>query len=136
MRIFCTSRIAWKRISDWLPIVFHFGTENWEDQLKKSTLYKLLLMTRDYVNKFKKTDASFETVIRNESFFREKFTQFLFSPKGASFQVIISDCDCGDDDTDNDGNGIDSSSDDDNVINLAFRMMISTLRSFSPINQR
>ena len=44
---------------------------------------------RDYVNKFKKTDASFETVIRNESFFREKFTQFLFSPKGASFQVII-----------------------------------------------
>ena len=90
------------------------------------------------MNKFKKTDASFETVIRNESFFREKFTQFLFSPKGASFQVIISDCDCdcGDDDTDNDGNGIDSSSDDDNVINLAFRMMISTLRSFSPINQR
>ena len=41
------------------------------------------------MNKFKKTDASFETVIRNESFFREKFTQFLFSPKGASFQVII-----------------------------------------------
>ena len=71
----------------------------------KSTLYKLLLMTRDYVNKFKKTDASFETVIRNESFFREKFTQFLFSPKGASFQVIISDCDCGVDNTDNDGKG-------------------------------
>ena len=57
--------------------------------VKKSTLYKLLLTIRDYVNKFKKTDASFETVIRNESFFREKFTQFLFSPKGASFQVII-----------------------------------------------
>ena len=88
------------------------------------------------MNKFKKTDASFETVIRNESFFREKFTQFLFSPKGASFQVIISDCDCGDDNTDNDGNGIDSSSDDDNVMNLGFRMMISKLRSFSAINQR
>ena len=39
MRIFCTSRISWKGISDWLPIVFHFGTENWEEQLKKSTLY-------------------------------------------------------------------------------------------------
>ena len=24
----------WNRISDWLPIVFHFGTENWEEQLK------------------------------------------------------------------------------------------------------
>ena len=34
-RIFCTSRISWNRISDWLPINFHFGTENWEDQLKK-----------------------------------------------------------------------------------------------------
>ena len=34
-RIFCTSRISWNRISDWLPIVFHFGTENWEEQLKK-----------------------------------------------------------------------------------------------------
>ena len=29
-RIFCTSRISWNRISDWLSIVFHFGTENWE----------------------------------------------------------------------------------------------------------
>ena len=28
-RIFCTSRISWNRFSDWLPIVFHFGTENW-----------------------------------------------------------------------------------------------------------
>ena len=36
MRIFCTSRISWNRISDWLPIVFHFGTENWEEQLKKA----------------------------------------------------------------------------------------------------
>ena len=34
-RIFCTSKISWNRISDWLPIVFHFGTENWEEQLKK-----------------------------------------------------------------------------------------------------
>ena len=33
-RIFCTSRISWNRISDWLPIIFHFGTENWEEQLK------------------------------------------------------------------------------------------------------
>ena len=30
-RIFCASRITWNRISDWLPIVFHFGTENWEE---------------------------------------------------------------------------------------------------------
>ena len=35
-RIFCTSRISWNRISDWLPIIFHFGTENWEEQLKKA----------------------------------------------------------------------------------------------------
>ena len=27
--------ISWNRISDWLPIVFYFGTENWEEQLKK-----------------------------------------------------------------------------------------------------
>ena len=39
MRIFRTLRISWNRISDWLPIVFHFGTENWEEQLKKTTLY-------------------------------------------------------------------------------------------------
>ena len=31
MRIFCTSKILWNGISDWLPIVFHFGTENWEE---------------------------------------------------------------------------------------------------------
>ena len=36
MRIFCTLRISWNRISDWLSIVFHFGTENWADQLKKT----------------------------------------------------------------------------------------------------
>ena len=34
-RIFCTSGISWNRVSDWLPIVFHFGSENWEEQLKK-----------------------------------------------------------------------------------------------------
>ena len=32
IRIFSSSRISWNRISDWLPIVFHFGTENWEEQ--------------------------------------------------------------------------------------------------------
>ena len=34
MRIFCSSRISWIRISDWLPISFHFGTENLNEQLK------------------------------------------------------------------------------------------------------
>ena len=34
-RIFCKSKISWNRISDWLSIVFHFGTENWEGQLKE-----------------------------------------------------------------------------------------------------
>ena len=34
------SRISWNRISDWLPIVFHFGTENWEELLKKTTLHQ------------------------------------------------------------------------------------------------
>ena len=34
-RIFCRSKIYWNRISHWLPIIFHFGTENWEEQLKK-----------------------------------------------------------------------------------------------------
>jgi len=41
---------------------------------------------RDYVNKFKKSDDSFEVLISNETYFRDKFTQFLFSPKGAIFQ--------------------------------------------------
>ena len=36
--LLCTSRISWNRISDWLPIVFHFGTENWEEQLKKHSV--------------------------------------------------------------------------------------------------
>jgi len=42
---------------------------------------------RDYVNKFKKSDEPFETLIRNETFFREKFTQFLYSPRGGIFQT-------------------------------------------------
>ena len=37
-RIFCTSGISWNRVSDWLPIIFHFGTENWEEQLKNHTV--------------------------------------------------------------------------------------------------
>jgi len=41
---------------------------------------------RDYVNKFKRENESFEALIRNEDYFREKLTQFLFSPKGAIFQ--------------------------------------------------
>jgi len=41
---------------------------------------------RDYVNKFKKSDQPFETLISNETFFREKFTQFLYSPRGGIFQ--------------------------------------------------
>ena len=36
-------RISWNRISDWLSIVFHFGTENWADQLKKPPCIFLLL---------------------------------------------------------------------------------------------
>ena len=47
----------------------------------------VVFLIRDYVNLFKGEDASFEILIRNETFFREKFTQFLFSPKGASYQV-------------------------------------------------
>ena len=35
MGIFFTWRILWNRISDSVPIVFHFGTENWEEQLIK-----------------------------------------------------------------------------------------------------
>ena len=45
-------------------------------------------LLRDYVNKFKgPTNASFEDLISDQSYFREKFTQFLFSPKGGIFQV-------------------------------------------------
>ena len=42
MRIFFTLRNSWNRISDWVPIVFHFGTENWEEQLKKTPCTNLL----------------------------------------------------------------------------------------------
>ena len=42
-RIFCTLRISWKRISDWLPIVFRFGTENGEEQLKKTSCIRAWL---------------------------------------------------------------------------------------------
>ena len=48
MRIFCTLKISWNRISDWLPIVFHFGTENWEEQLKDITLYFNMLQGKNY----------------------------------------------------------------------------------------
>lgn len=41
---------------------------------------------RDYVNKFKKTNDSFEDLMDSEEYFRDKLTQFLFSPKGAIFQ--------------------------------------------------
>jgi len=41
---------------------------------------------RDYVNKFKKSNESFDVLMENESYFREKLTQYLFSPKGAIFQ--------------------------------------------------
>ena len=27
--------ISWNKIFHWLQVVFHFGTENWEEQLKK-----------------------------------------------------------------------------------------------------
>ena len=42
-RIFCTSRISWNRVSDWLPIVFHFSTENWERPLKKHPVHDIRL---------------------------------------------------------------------------------------------
>ena len=49
MRIFYTSRISWNCISDWqpLPKVFLFGTENWEQQLKK-TLYYIANISKSY----------------------------------------------------------------------------------------
>ena len=42
---------------------------------------------RDYVNKFKYTEETFETLISNETYFRSKLTQFLYSPRGMIFQV-------------------------------------------------
>ena len=43
---------------------------------------------RDYVNKFKYTEETFERLISNETYFRSKLTQFLYSPRGMIFQVI------------------------------------------------
>ena len=40
------------------------------------------------MNKFKPTNASFESLISDETYFRQKFTQFLYSPKGGIYQVI------------------------------------------------
>ena len=42
---------------------------------------------RDYVNKFKSTNESFEDLIKDDEFFRSKLTQYLFSPRGAIYQV-------------------------------------------------
>ena len=42
---------------------------------------------RDYVNKFKNSDKTFEELISDEEYFRTKFTQFLFSPRGGIFQA-------------------------------------------------
>ena len=36
MRIFFTLKISWKSSPGWLQLVFHFGTENREEQLKKT----------------------------------------------------------------------------------------------------
>ena len=33
---FFTLKISWKSSPGWLQLVFHFGTENWEEQLKKA----------------------------------------------------------------------------------------------------
>ena len=41
------SRISWNRISDRLPIVFHCGTENWEEQLKKTPCISILWLHFD-----------------------------------------------------------------------------------------
>ena len=46
-RIFCTSRISWNRISDWLPIVFNFDTENWEEEFKKPPSITLQIEATD-----------------------------------------------------------------------------------------
>ena len=42
---------------------------------------------KDYVNKIKREKEPFEELIMNETYFREKFTQFLFSPRGGIFQA-------------------------------------------------
>ena len=48
------------------------------------------ILCRDYVNKFKPENATFEHLITNKTYFKDKFTQFLFSPKGAIYQVRFS----------------------------------------------
>ena len=53
---------------------------------------------KDYVNKIKREEEPFEELIKNETYFREKFTQFLFSPRGGIFQAnfwFSSDLVCG-----------------------------------------
>ena len=42
---------------------------------------------KDYVNKIKREKEPFEELIMNETYFRDKFTQFLFSPRGGIFQA-------------------------------------------------
>ena len=54
-RIFCTSRISWNRISDWLPIIFHFGTENWEEQLKNHPVSIHVSILTNLYNNLKKS---------------------------------------------------------------------------------
>ncbi|XP_023339853.1 patched domain-containing protein 3 isoform X2 [Eurytemora carolleeae] len=41
---------------------------------------------RNYVNTFTFSSLSFEELMQDEDFFRDKFTQFLYSPKGAAYQ--------------------------------------------------
>ena len=50
---------------------------------------KLIFLSREYVNKYKSSNETFENLIRNEDYFRKKLTQFLFSPKGAFYQVFF-----------------------------------------------
>ena len=45
--------------------------------------------SRDYVTKFKNSDESFDDLIKDETFFRSKLTQFLYSPRGAIYQVNV-----------------------------------------------
>ena len=49
-----------------------------------------ILCCRDYVTKFAPSNATFEHLVANKTYFKEKFTQFLFSPKGGIYQVKAS----------------------------------------------
>jgi len=42
---------------------------------------------RSYINNIKNSEKSFEELMKDEAYFRDKFTQFLFSPRGAIFQA-------------------------------------------------